>query len=84
MNCYTDIEKARQEHRLHGGWLLQVAQTSSLGPAVYMACWDEGTVKDMRGQKYIDACLEHQCWDETSSTFQLFLKHGLTLNGTRI
>lgn len=41
-----------------GGWLL-------IDGFDFFVCDNFGTVRDMRGQDFIDHCEAHQCWDET-------------------
>lgn len=43
---------------LYGGWLL-------MDGFEFVVCTDLGTVRDMRGQDFIDQCEHQQCWDET-------------------
>lgn len=58
---FADLSSARAALE-NGGWLLD------LGPAhaaEYLVTDDEGVVRDLRGQDFVDSCQHLQCWDET-------------------
>ena len=54
---FQDLENAQSYHEWLGGWLLMIDG--------YWVCDDPGTVKDLRGQEWMDECERQQCWDET-------------------
>lgn len=57
-----DLDAARATLDDVGGWLLD------LGEGNYLVTDDEGTVRDIRGQDFIDRCEAAQQWDETAPT----------------
>lgn len=54
---FQDLENAQAYHEFLGGWLLMIDG--------YWVCDDPDTIKDVRGQDFIDECERQQCWDET-------------------
>ena len=38
---------------------------NTMGMFGFVVCDDPGTIKDIRGQDFIDECERQQCWDET-------------------
>ena len=53
-----DYAVAKELQGIKGGWLLIVEEG-------YWVCDDPGTVKDLRGEEFLDECERQQCWDET-------------------
>lgn len=54
---FQDHQNAQAYHEFLGGWLLVIDG--------YWVCDDPGTIKDLRGQEWMDECERQQCWDET-------------------
>lgn len=60
MHTYCDtLDAARAILADKGGWLLDVGGR-------YLVTDDEGTVRDMRGAAFLEACEARQVWDETA------------------
>ena len=56
---WTHHKDAARFHNLTGGWLLIKSD------GWFQVETDEGIVKDLRGEDWMDECTRQQCWDET-------------------
>ena len=59
---FEDYDKATKCADLLGGWVLV---DNTMGMFGFVVCDDPGTIKDIRGQDFIDECERQQRWDET-------------------